>query len=106
MLQIHGTADTVIAYEGGTFRRGEPQHPGAMEGVAAWAAHNGCAVTGVDAGTLDLDGLETDVTRYTRGCKTGGSAEMWTINGGGHVPALSEHFSRLAVEWLLGHPKP
>ena len=36
----------------------------------------------------------------------GGSAELWTINGGGHVPALSAHFTRLVVEWLLGHPKP
>ena len=78
--------------------------------LEAWAAHNGCAATGVDTGTLDLDrgldGLETEVTRYTSGCKAGGSAELWTINGGGHGPAVSDHFSRLVVEWLLAHPKP
>ena len=109
VLQIHGTADTVIDYEGGIFRGGE-RHPGAREGVETWAAHNGCAVTGLETGTLDLDqsldGLETDVTRYTSGCKAGGSAELWTINGGGHGPAVSDHFSRLVVEWLLAHPKP
>ena len=109
VLQIHGTADTVIAYEGGNFRGGE-RHPGAREDVETWAAHNGCAVTGLETGTLDLDqsldGLETDVTRYTSGCKAGGSAELWTINGGGHGPAVSDHFSRLVVEWLLAHPKP
>jgi len=109
VLQIHGTADTVIAYEGGSFQGG-PRHPGAREDVEAWARHNGCAAGGVATGTLDLDrgldDLETEVTRYTAGCKAGGSAELWTINGGGHGPAVSDHFSRLVVEWLLGHPKP
>ena len=108
VLQIHGTADTAIPYEGGTFR--DEALPGARDSVENWAAHNGCAVTGTDTGTLDLDsgldGLDTDVRRYTDGCRPGGSAELWTINGGGHVPALSAHFTRLVVEWLLGHPKP
>ena len=108
VLQIHGTADTAIPYESGSFR--DRALPGARESVESWAAHNGCAVTGVDSGTLDLDGgidgAETDVTRYTEGCRPGGSGELWTIDGGGHVPALSTHFTRLVVEWLLGHPKP
>ncbi len=109
VLQIHGTADTVIRYEGGEFRGGAA-HPGARESVEAWAAHNGCAVTGVDSGTLDrdrgLEGLDTVVTRYAAGCQRGGSAELWTINEGSHGPDLSEHFTRRVVEWLLGHPKP
>ena len=109
VLQIHGTADTAIAYEGGTFRDGGA-HPGARASAEAWARHNGCTGDGVDTGTLDLDrgldGFETDVTRYTTGCRAGGSAELWTINGGGHGPAVSDHFSRLVVEWLLAHPKP
>ena len=108
VLQIHGTADTAITYEGGEFRGGG--HPGAKESVGNWSAHNGCAATGLDAGTVDLDGglegAETDITRYTSGCNNGGSAELWTINGGGHVPAFSTHFSPLVIEWLLGHPKP
>ena len=108
VLQIHGTADTAIPYEGGGLR--DEAVPGAKASVENWAAHNGCAAAGVDAGTLDLDGgldgPESDVRRYTDGCRPGGSAELWTINGGGHVPALSVHFTRLVVEWLLGHPKP
>ena len=108
VLQIHGTADTVINYEGGVFRGGAP-HPGARESVEAWAAHNGCAKTGVDTGTFDLDGgldgAETVVTRYASGCRPGGSAELWTITDGSHAPDLSEHFSRRVVEWLLAHPK-
>jgi len=108
VLQIHGTADTVISYEGGVFRGGAP-HPGARESVEAWAAHNGCATTGVDTGTFDLDGgldgAETVVTRYASECRPGGSAELWTITDGSHAPDLSEHFSRRVVEWLLAHPK-
>ena len=64
VLQIHGTADTAIPYEGGAFR-GEAL-PGARASVENWAAHNGCAAEGVDTGALDLDsgldGLDTDVS--------------------------------------------
>ena len=109
VLQIHGTADTVIRYDGGAFRGGEG-HPGARASVEAWAGRNGCAIAGETVGTLDLEaklaGAESEVVRYTSGCKAGGSAELWTIAGGGHVPALSAHFTALVVEWLLGHPKP
>ena len=67
VLQIHGTADTAIPYESGSFR--DRELPGAKASVESWAAHNGCAVTGVDSGALDLDvgldGAESDVTRYT-----------------------------------------
>jgi polyhydroxybutyrate depolymerase len=108
VLQIHGTADTVISYEGGVFRGGAA-HSGARDGVEAWSAHNGCATTGVDAGTIDLDrgleGAETVVTRYASGCQPGGSAELWTINDGSHSPDLSDQFMRRVVEWLLAHPK-
>ncbi len=108
VLQIHGTADTAIAYEGGELQG--VRYPGARQSVENWAARNGCAAAGADMGTLDLvttlPGMESAVTRYTSGCKAGGSAELWTIDGGIHVPELSEHFTKLVVEWLLGHPKP
>ena len=108
VLQIHGTADTAVAYGAGEFLGAESS--GARASVEQWAAYNGCDAAGQDSGTFDLDagleGAETDVTRYTSGCRAGGSAELWTINEGGHVPVLSEHFMSLVVEWLMGHPKP
>ena len=108
ILQIHGTADAAIAYDGGEIQ-GEA-YPGARQSVESWAARNECASTGTDTGTLDLvstlPGIDSTVSRYTIGCKAGGSAELWTINGGAHVPELSDHFTRLTVEWLLAHPKP
>jgi hypothetical protein len=45
------------------------------------------------------------VTRYTN-APPGGAVELWTINGGNHVPTLSAQFSSLVIAWLLAHPKP
>ncbi len=108
VLQIHGTGDTAISYDGGEIQGSA--YPSARQSVANWAARNGCAADGADAGMLDLDrsldGMESTITRHTSGCKTGGSAELWTIADGQHLPELSEHFTPLVVEWLLGHPKP
>ena len=108
VLQIHGDADSAIAYDGGEIQG--QSYPSARQSVENWAARNGCAAKGADTGTLDLvstlPSIDTTVSRYTSGCKPGGSAELWTIEGGEHVPELSEHFTRLTVEWLLAHPKP
>lgn len=108
VLQIHGTGDTAISYQGAQIQG--KAYPGAKQSVENWAAHNGCSATGSFAGMLDLaetlPGIDTTITRYSSGCKPGGSAELWTMIGGEHIPVLSEHFTRLVVEWLLGHPKP
>jgi len=108
ILQIHGTSDATIAYNGADIQGNA--YPGALETVATWAGHNGCAVVGEEAGTLDLDtslpGIDTVITRYTDGCKPGGAVELWTITDGSHVPPISAHYSKLVVEWLLAHPKP
>ena len=107
VLQIHGTSDSVIAYEGGDIQGNT--YPGAVATVKRWAGFNGCAVEGVDMGRIDLEkeiaGEETTVTRYSKGCNSGGSSELWTIEEGSHVPVISETFSQHIVEWLLAHPK-
>jgi len=57
---------------------------------------------------LDLDrklaGTETTVMRY-KGCKTGATSEMWTINKGRHAPELSATFAKSVIDYLLAHPK-
>jgi len=45
------------------------------------------------------------VLKFEVGCKPGGSAELWTIASGTHVPVLSDTFAAQVVEWLLAHPK-
>jgi len=108
ILQIHGTADATIAYAGG-FIVGVP-YPSAAGSVDRWNTLNGCSgVADSSAAPLDLDsslaGAETGILRYVDGCDTGGSGELWTIQDGGHVPALTSQYARSVVEYLYAHPK-
>ena len=103
VLQIHGTADGTIFYNGGF--AGGP-YPGAVDTAEQWAAYNGCSLT-PDTSLPDIDlegsiaGDETTVARYADSCQPGGMAELWTIVGGGHVPVLSDDFRPLVTDFLL-----
>ncbi len=106
VLQIHGTADATILYDGGATPGGP--YPGAVATTEQWATHNGCSLT-ADTSPLPIDleggipGNETTITRYADGCQPGGMAELWTIAGGGHVPELSADFRPLVADFLLDH---
>ncbi len=108
VLQIHGTSDETILYGGGELQ-GRGGYTGAEKTVALWAQRNGCGDSTAAVGTLDLDaaldGAESKVTRHT-GCRAGGSAELWAIEGGSHVPGFTDHFGPQVVEWLLARSKP
>jgi len=108
ILQIHGTADDTIAYGGGEIQ--ENRYPGAIGTVSRWASYNGCQDRGYAREVRDLDaslpGHETGVMVYNNGCAAGGSAELWTITAGSHVPPLSDSFAEQVIEWLYAHPKP
>lgn len=122
VVQVHGTADPVIGYEGGTTAIapvGGGVYPGALDTAAAWATSNGCegptpggdldGVTEVTEAVLDLDdsiaGDDTMVTTFL-GCPDGGHVEVWTIVGGGHVPPLSDGFRTAVVDAALNWPSP
>ena len=120
ILEIHGTADDVIRFAGGTLsdigppNSPHPAYPGAKETVASWAAYNGCASALTRASeTLDIDAVingpngpkETTIETATD-CDPGGHVELWTIPGGGHGPILSRTFGQLVIDFLLAHPKP
>ena len=109
VLQIHGTNDTTIRYNGGSINGN--QYPGAIETTEMWASLNGCAVVPDDSSpplnlVSNISGDETLVTTYPQDCAPGGSAELWTIVGGSHTPNLSGQFAPLVIDWLLSHPKP
>lgn len=104
VLQIHGTADQVIAYDGST---GEQEYAGAEEVALRWAALARCNLT--EPETLppldldqDLDGPETTRTRYRTGCRNDATIELWTMVQGAHVPHLAPDFGQRLLEWLLG----
>ncbi|MFP6583895.1 MAG: alpha/beta fold hydrolase [Candidatus Hydrogenedentota bacterium] len=105
ILQIHGTNDKTISYDGGTI--GTSSYPSATETVELWAAYNGIGVENKKRARkkLDLDrrpeGKETTITRYDKK----GSVELWTIQDGGHIPGITKDFSRNVIEWLMAHPK-
>jgi polyhydroxybutyrate depolymerase len=109
VLEVHGTSDAVIGYNGGTILG--HVYPSAATTVADWVAFDGCSSTpDTSSPPLDLDsalaGNETAVTRYPTGCRPGGHAELWSIQGGSHIPSLSMSFAPGVVDFLLAHPKP
>ncbi len=104
VLQVHGTADTNVAY-GGT-----PLTPGAHATVAIWASRNACLGPLTDSGTrLDivstLAGAETKIESYS-GCAKEGAVELWTMEGGGHIPIFNSQWPGAIYDFLMAHPKP
>jgi polyhydroxybutyrate depolymerase len=98
VLQIHGTDDTVVDFHGSAL------HPGATDTVAQWRKSDGCLQAPTTAAPLDLvtdlAGAETTVTAYVDGCRAGTRVELWTIEGGSHVPMLSPNFASTVIDFL------
>jgi polyhydroxybutyrate depolymerase len=106
VLHVHGRNDGTIRYQGGSTPKGP--YPGAVETAAIWSAKDGCS--GSLAPTdrrIDLDGMvageETVVERY-EGCP-GVDVELWTIEGGGHIPTFNGNWAPAIWEFLAAHPK-
>jgi len=114
VLQIHGTADEAVDYNGGLLPTGEPL-PSAHETVGRWADYNGCGGLSEETEpTMDLDlnvaGNDSTVSYYSH-APAGIGVELWTMHGGTHYPLATQdgESSELAwriVDWLLAHPKP
>lgn len=107
-LEIHGTLDEVVNFKGGILAA---TYPGAVESTRQWAAFGGCSrIANTRFAPLDIDlnipGAETLITRYENDCQPGGSAELWTVVGGGHTPLTPSTFGRHIIEYLYAHPKP
>lgn len=107
VLQIHGTDDATILYDGGRNTGGG--YPSASESVRRFAAIARCELNSpTDLPRLDLlldQGADTDVTRYESGCVDGVDAELWSMPGAPHIPGISPNFSRSVLDWLLRHRK-
>jgi len=107
VLHVHGRNDSTINYDGGATPEGA--YPGAVETVGDWAAKDGC--TGALATTgrkFDLDrtvaGDETAEQAYG-GCPSGVDVTLWTIEGGGHVPAFNDNWAGAIWAFMAAHPK-
>jgi polyhydroxybutyrate depolymerase len=114
VLQIHGTDDKEVLYAGhsgpippstlsGTY-------PGAEQTVAFWAGKNGCAAALTSGGPnihvdLDFKTNETVVTQH-EGCAANGAAELWTVQGAGHIFAFAPEGLESLWKFFEDHPKP
>ena len=109
VLHIHGTADATIAYNGGNILGNA--FPSAPISVGDWVTFDGCTnVPDNSSPPLDLDsslaGAETTVEKFAAGCAASTEVNLWTIQGGGHIPSLTTAFSPDLVDFILAHPKP
>jgi polyhydroxybutyrate depolymerase len=116
VLEVHGTADDLIPYRGGSIRGHE--FPAATVTVEDWARLDRCAARPRPRAALDvigqpdirfsappIAGADTSVLAYPR-CAATTTVELWTIRGGGHIPGLTPRFTTEVIDFLLAHPKP
>ncbi|WP_189094070.1 alpha/beta hydrolase family esterase [Nocardia jinanensis] len=101
VIALHGTADPIVAYEGGTGPNArllpspdgtgsaDPGHqhpdvegPGPQsipDNAAAWAGRNGC---GTEPAEQPVTG---DVILSVYPCPAGAEVQLWSVLGGGHI---------------------
>ena len=106
-LQVPGPSDTKILYDGGAILG--KQYPSATASATQWATFDRCSNNAVPrAEKLDLvttiAGSETSITSWNK-CRNGTEVELWTVDQGGHVPALSTTFASKIYDFLASHPK-
>jgi len=108
VLEIHGTADPFVNYDGGTVlnRKDFAAHPSAPDTMKWWAAQLGCARTPKKQADLDLEpqlsGAETQILSYDD-CR--GAAELWTVRGGAHYIGLQRPAFEAMWKFLSEHPR-
>jgi polyhydroxybutyrate depolymerase len=107
VLHIHGTADDVIQYEGGSIQGG--QFPSAEQSILQWVERNGCSTTPTSSGMVDFDGAvagdETDRLSYPN-CTGSIVVDHWLMQGSAHIPGFSEPFRDALATWLLQRTRP
>lgn len=102
VVQIHGTADEVIAYEGGVT---VSEFPSAAASIAPWGALAGCDAEPIADGSMDIASKPTNVSAY-QNCDAGIDVQLWTIEGDQHLPGLTTGFAPAVFDFLEAHPKP
>lgn len=106
VLQVHGTADPTISYDGGTIA-GKP-YTSAVQTVGVWRQADHCSRGSRPGDRLDADadvpGSDLRQTTWA-GCAAGAEVSLWTITDGTHVPTLTPAFSVALIDWLEAHKR-
>ncbi|HTJ47343.1 MAG TPA: PHB depolymerase family esterase [Kofleriaceae bacterium] len=106
VLHMHGTADQEVPYAGAD--AGGLHVPGAVESVAVWAAHDQCSGALTPGAKVDIESnLAGDETQEnaTAGCPPNLAADLWTIEGGVHLPNFGDAIEPDLWAWLDAHPR-
>jgi polyhydroxybutyrate depolymerase len=108
VVELHGDADAVVDYNGGSTTEGT--YPSAPATVNIWGAKDGCTGGLSPTGQmLDVDttlpGSETVVSAFG-GCPPGIDVQLWRIQGGSHIPTISRPgFAEMVWGFLSVHHK-
>jgi polyhydroxybutyrate depolymerase len=108
VLLIHGEADPIVHYAGGTvFDRTDVEpHGSARDTANYWAQRLSCASAPRALDSIDIEPYlperETSVQRYDD-CH--GAVELWTVKGGGHYVALQPPAIDAIWSFVQAHPK-
>jgi polyhydroxybutyrate depolymerase len=107
-LAVHGTDDETVPYGGSM--NGAFSFPSAVETVERFAARAGCDVgspTTLESINLTGDDVaETERVAYTIGCDEATDFELWTIEGGPHIPVfIDTEWATRTTDWLLLHSR-
>ena len=110
LVDFHGTADTVIAYDGNPNRLGSTL-PAVMDWVAGWGANDACNSTPISTD------IGTDVVEFDYyGCADRSSVVHYRVVGGGHtwpgatiengpgVTTLTISATKIMWQFFLEHP--
>ena len=104
VLEIHGTADSVIRFTGGAIAG--ISYTSVAQTVDIWHKLDKCVGAPMAKENIDIDesidGAETKVFEST--C-TNSTVTSWQIIDGMHGPAFSSTFPEEIIEWLLANPK-
>jgi polyhydroxybutyrate depolymerase len=88
VLEMHGTADPLVPYLGGTMtgRGGQSTIVSVADEVSAWAGRDGCPEPPQTSSPPPLvnDGTRLETTTYD-GCQDGTAVWLYTLVGGGHT---------------------
>ncbi|HYQ46497.1 MAG TPA: alpha/beta fold hydrolase [Polyangiaceae bacterium] len=108
VLEIHGDADPIVHYTGGTVfdRTDVAAHPSAPDTAHYWAQLLSCSSAPRTLPNIDLEPYvpdsETSVQRFDD-CR--GAVELWTVKGGQHYVALQPPALDAIWSFLQAHPK-
>ncbi len=100
VLLVHGTEDQTIPY------LGKPgAYPGAHETGLRFAARAGCTGRWAATGQADFigDAASETLEEAVEGCTP--AVELWSVAGGGHVPAFDARWIRATIGWLEAHAR-